>query len=97
RTREVGVRMALGATAARIGGSVVAWALRVSAVGVVAGIAGAVATLRSIQAFFFGVDQIRAGTLIPVAVIFLCTALAASLPPALRAARVDPATALRHE
>src|SRR5436190_701981 len=97
RTREVGVRMALGATAARIGGSVVAWALRVSAFGVVAGIAGAVATLRFIQTFFFGVDQIRAGTLIAVAVIFLCTALAASLTPALRAARVDPATALRHE
>jgi putative ABC transport system permease protein len=97
RTREVGVRMALGATAARIGTSVIAWALRVSAFGVVFGIAGAIATLRSIQAFFFGVDSIRTGTLIAVAIGFLCTALAASVTPALRAARVDPATALRHE
>ena len=97
RTREVGVRMALGATAARIGSSVIAWALRVSAFGVVAGIAGAIATLRSVQALFFGVDQIQIGTLIAVAIAFLCTALAASVTPALRAARVDPATALRHE
>lgn len=97
RTREVGVRMALGATAARIGSSVIAWALRVSAFGVVFGIAGAIATLRSIQALFFGVDSIRTGTLIAVAIGFLCTALAASVMPALRAARVDPATALRHE
>jgi len=97
RTREVGVRMALGATAARIGSSVIAWALRVSAFGVVFGIAGAIATLRSIQTFFFGVDSIRTGTLIAVAIAFLCTALAASVTPALRAARVDPATALRHE
>jgi len=97
RTREVGVRMALGATAARIGSSVIAWALRVSAFGVVAGIAGTIATLRAIQTLFFGIDQIRTGTLIAVALIFLCTALGASLTPALRAARVDPATALRHE
>jgi len=97
RTREVGVRMALGATAARIGRSVVAWALQISALGVFAGVAGALATLRSIQAFFFGVERMQTEVIVLVAITFLVTALAASAAPALRAARTDPAVALRHE
>lgn len=97
RTREVGVRMALGASAALIARSVVAWALRLAAFGVVFGIAGTVVTLRSIRAFFFGVEQMQIAVLAVVAFGFLCTALAASVTPALRAARTDPASALRHE
>jgi putative ABC transport system permease protein len=97
RTREVGVRMALGATASLIARSVVAWALRIAALGVVVGILGAVLTLRSIEAFFFGVQQMQAGAIAAVAIVFLATAIAASAAPALRAARTDPAVALRHE
>lgn len=97
RTREVGVRMALGASAAQIARSVVTWALRLAAFGVLAGIAGALATLQSIRAFFFGVEQLQGWMIAVVAIAFLATALAASAAPALRAARVDPAVALRHE
>ena len=97
RTREVGVRMALGASATNIARSVLAWALRLAAFGVLAGVAGALLALNSIRAFFVGVEQLQTGMLAAVAIGFLCTALAASVTPALRAARTDPASALRHE
>jgi putative ABC transport system permease protein len=97
RTREVGVRMALGATATLIARSVVGWALRIAALGVVAGVLGAVLTLRSIETFFYGVDRMQSGAIAAVAIVFLATAIAASAAPALRAARTDPAVALRHE
>jgi len=97
RTREVGVRMALGATASLIARSVVAWALRIAALGVVAGVLGTVLTLRSIEAFFFGVERMQGGAIAVVAIVFLATALIASAAPALRAARTEPAVALRHE
>ena len=97
RTREVGVRMALGATAPVIARSIVGWTLRVCVWGLVAGVAGAFATTRSIRAFFFGVERMQLETVALVAIGFLLTALLASAAPAFRAARIDPATALRHE
>lgn len=97
RTREVGVRMALGATAAVIARSVVSWALRIAVLGVALGVFGALLTLRSLQTFFFGVERMQSGAIAAVSLLLLTTALLASAAPALRAARTDPASALRHE
>ena len=97
RTREVGVRMALGATATTIARSVVAWALRIASFGVIAGVLGALAAMRSIRAFFFGVEQMQGEMIVLAAILFLATAAGASAAPALRAARTDPVVALRHD
>lgn len=97
RTREIGVRMALGATRPEIVRFISMWAVRVTAFGVLAGLAGAVAMVRSMRAMLFGVEQLQFQALAVVAVGFLFVALVASAAPALRAARVDPAVALRQE
>jgi len=97
RTREIGLRMALGATQPEIVRFITVWAARITGFGVIAGLAGALAMMRSMRAMLFGVEQLQFQALAAVALGFIVVAMLASALPALRAARVDPAVALRHD
>ena len=97
RTREVGVRIALGATQTQVVRFVVRWSLRVTLVGIAVGLAGAVAMIRSMRALLFGVDPLAPAAYVLVAAAFLVVAMIASVVPAMRAARIDPAIALKQE
>lgn len=97
RTREIGVRMALGATRAEVLRQVVGGALRLSAIGLVAGLGGAVALTRVMTSLLFRTSPTDAVTFGAVAAALLLVSLAASAVPAWRASRVDPVVALRVE
>lgn len=97
RTREIGIRMAMGADAGAIRGMVLGQALRPVLGGVVAGLAGAFALSRVMSSLLFGVsatDALSFG-LLPLALA--AVALLASDGPARRAARTDPMVAVRAE
>jgi putative ABC transport system permease protein len=97
RTREVGLRIALGATPAMMVRFIARWALRVTAAGIIAGLAGALVMTRSMRALLFGIDALDPATYAVVIATFILVAVAAGALPALRAARVDPAVALKVE
>lgn len=97
RRRELGVRRALGAAAGSLTGGVVGGGVRLAALGVVLGTAGAVVLGYALERQLFGVAPTDPLALGGTAVVVLAVAAAASLLPALRAARVDPAVALRDE
>jgi predicted lysophospholipase L1 biosynthesis ABC-type transport system permease subunit len=97
RTREIGVRMALGATAGRVRGMVVRQGLGLAAVGVAIGLFAAVALSSLIGSLLFGVSATDPFTYAAVAGALLTVATAASWLPARRAAAVPPSTALRAE
>ncbi len=97
RRREIGVRAALGATRGRIVAVVVCDGLRVVVPGVLMGIPAALAAMQLVRSQLYGVapDDPRAIALASVA--FLLTGLLAAVVPSMRASRVEPAEALRHE
>lgn len=95
RRAEIGIRMALGAPAARVGREVVLGALRLALVGVVLGLVAAVATMRLLQSLLFDVSPMDPLTLGGVAILLLLLAALASWIPARRASRVPPMEALR--
>jgi predicted permease len=97
RTREIGVRIALGARPLQVVRLVLAQALRPLLVGVVLGLAGALAAARSLAALLHGVSPSDPLTFTLVPLALVAVALLAGLIPARRAARVDPVTALRSE
>jgi predicted permease len=97
RTGEIGVRMALGADGTRTFRLVVFGALRVVLAGVVLGIAGAAAASRSLQNLLFGVPPFDVLTLSMSCLAIVVIGLLAASLPALRAARIDPVSALRQE
>jgi putative ABC transport system permease protein len=97
RTREIGIRMVLGAQAGRVTRSVVGGGLRLVAVGAAIGVTGAVALLRSLRTLLFGVTSNDAATYASVLALLVIVAALASYLPARRAARVEPLTALRQE
>jgi predicted permease len=97
RTRELGIRMAIGATSAEIGGMVVRRGLIIAAVGVVVGIAGALATNRLVASMLYEVSPTDALTLVAVTAVLVVVALAATLIPARSSTRIDPVIALRVE
>jgi putative ABC transport system permease protein len=97
RTREFGVRIALGATSRSVLGLVLGSAARVIGAGVVVGLALAVAFAQAISTFLFGVQPRDPLTFVAVPIVLVLTALAACAAPALRAARVDPVVAFRSE
>jgi predicted permease len=97
RTREFGVRMALGAAPRHIVSLVLGRALRLTAVGVIVGLAGAFLASRVLTAFLFDVTPTDPITFMAVAALVAVTALAAAVVPVRRATHVDPTTALRAE
>jgi ABC-type antimicrobial peptide transport system permease subunit len=97
RTREIGVRMALGARRSSVYSLVLGEASRLIAVGISLGLVGAVAAALLIRKLLFGVQAWDAATLVSVAVLLAVSALLASYIPARRAASVNPTDALRAE
>ncbi len=97
RTREIGVRLALGATATSVRNMVVGQGLLLASVGVVVGLVGAWAMRSVMGALLFGVSATDPLTWGALSGALVLTALAASWIPAWRASRVDPAGALRSE
>ncbi len=97
RTAEVGVRVALGATAGDILGLVLGQAARLSLAGVGLGLAGAAAIAPLLASQLFGVVPFDPLTFLAVPVLLMLVAIAATLAPARRAMRVDPTVALRGE
>jgi predicted permease len=97
RRREIGIRMALGAKREAVLGSVLGDGLKLTAIGLLAGLAGALALTRLLATLLFGVRPTDPTTLAGVTAAITVVALLACLVPALRATRVDPVTALREE
>jgi putative ABC transport system permease protein len=95
RTRELGIRVALGAQRADISRTVLKGSLSVVSAGVVIGVAGAVGAGRYLSSLLFGVPPYDALILSVAAVALLTTGLMANWLPARRAARVDPMVSLR--
>lgn len=97
RTREFGVRLALGARAGEVLGLVARDAVRLAGIGVGVGLAGALALTRLLESQLYGVEPIDPIVFAGAAVLLAVVALAAALAPALRAAHTDPMQALRWE
>jgi ABC-type lipoprotein release transport system permease subunit len=95
RTREVGVRMALGARVAEVMRLVVGEGMRLTATGAVLGLWGALSLARLLEVKFQGVNSLDLPVYAAVAALLTAVSLAGSWSPARRAARVDPMVALR--
>jgi putative ABC transport system permease protein len=95
RTRELGIRIALGASAGEVSRMVVRRGVAISLAGVGAGLLGALATTRLLSGLLFGISATDAATFVAIPLLLLAVALVASYLPARRATRVDPMVALR--
>jgi predicted permease len=96
-TREIGIRMALGATPERVSAMVVRGGMILAAVGIAAGLIGALLMTRFMESLLFGVEATDPLTFIAIVSLLLLMALAAAYVPARRAARIDPLVSLRAE
>jgi putative ABC transport system permease protein len=97
RTREFGLRMALGSTPGQLKSLVVLNGLKTAAVGLVIGMAGAVALASGLRSLLYGVAPLDGSVMAGVAALLLMVALAANYIPAHRATRIDPLEALHQE
>jgi putative ABC transport system permease protein len=97
RTREIGIRMALGAERRDVLGLMARQSLGLTLAGVAFGLAGAWALTRFIASFLYGVQPTDLATFVVVPVVLVGVSLLACYIPARRATRVDPMEALRHE
>jgi putative ABC transport system permease protein len=97
RTKEIGLRMALGASPRGIVRLIVRQGLGMSLAGVVVGLGGAVAASRVLEKLLFGVTPLDPITLLMAPLVLLISATLASLIPSWRASKADPASSLRHE
>jgi predicted permease len=97
RTREIGVRMALGARPAQVRSEVMRRGLRLGGIGLAIGIAGAIAMAKVTAKFVFEVSPVDPAILAGASLLLLATAAAACYLPARRASAVDPSVALRWE
>ena len=97
RTRELGIRLALGASTRHVLRSVIAPGVALAGAGVAIGAVGALATGRLLHSFLWGVQPTDPVTFAAVVAVLLVVALVASVIPALRVLRLDPAMTLRAE
>jgi putative ABC transport system permease protein len=97
RTREIGVRMALGAKPGDVLQLVLGQGMRLTAIGVVIGLAGALGLSRFLSSLLFGVAPSDPFTFVGVTLLLVSVSALACWIPARRAARLDPMAALRHE
>jgi putative ABC transport system permease protein len=97
RTREIGIRIALGASEWRVVALVMRDGITFVATGVVAGLAGALASARLLRAMLFDTTAADPATLVVVTLVLSAASLAAIYAPARRAARTDPTIAIRAE
>ena len=97
QTREIGVRIALGARPTSVLKLVLAKGLTITAVGILIGLIGSFLLGRFLQSLLFEVKKTDPVTFVGVAVLLIIAGTSACLIPALRAMRVDPVVALRHE
>ena len=97
QSREIGVRLVLGATPGHVAGGVIAGALSVVAAGGLVGIGGAAIAGRLMRSLLFGVEPLDPAVLVVSPLLLAAVALAACVLPAMRAARTDPAVCLRAE
>jgi putative ABC transport system permease protein len=97
RTREIGIRMALGAQKRDVLGMTLRHGLQLVAIGVVIGIAGAVGLTRLMASLLFGVTATDPGTFAAITIILGGVALLAIYIPAMRSMKVDPVIALRYQ
>ena len=97
RTAEIGLRMALGALPSGVTWLIVRESAWMVAAGIVAGLGGAVLTGGAVRSQLFGVEPRDPVSLAGAAALLAVMALVAAYPPARRASRIDPLTALRHE
>jgi ABC-type antimicrobial peptide transport system permease subunit len=95
RTREIGVRMALGAEAGVVRRMVVVQGARVVAVGIVIGVAAALLSTRALSTLLYDVTAIDATTFVGMSLSMIGIGLLASYLPARRASKVDPVESLR--
>jgi putative ABC transport system permease protein len=97
RTREIGVRMAVGAQRGDVVLMIVRQGLTLTLVGVALGVVASLAAVRTLNRLLFGVSPTDPLTFVAVVAILSTVAVAASYVPALRASRIDPVVALRYE
>jgi len=97
RTREIGIRIAMGAQAREVRRLVVGESAVLAALAVVAGLGGAWALTRYLQSMLYGVTALDGATFVVMPVVLMLLAIASSALPAWRASRIDPMAALREE
>jgi ABC-type antimicrobial peptide transport system permease subunit len=97
RFQEIGLRVALGARRAEVLRMVLTSAMAVVGVGVAIGLAAAFAVSRTVSSLLYGISATDPTTFLGVTLVLTVVALVASSIPALRASRVDPLVALRHQ
>jgi putative ABC transport system permease protein len=97
RSREIGIRMALGASQAQVMRDVLGHGIRLTTLGLMVGIAGALMVTHLLASLLYGVASTDALTFVAVSLILATVALIASYLPSRRAMRVDPLVALRYE
>jgi putative ABC transport system permease protein len=97
RTRDIGIRMALGASQERIVWDVLGFGVRLTSIGLAIGLAGALAATRLLSSLLYGVRPTDAFTFAGVSILLLLVAVIASYLPARRATRIDPIIALRYD
>jgi ABC-type antimicrobial peptide transport system permease subunit len=97
RTREVGIRLALGAEVGSVRRIFLRYGLGLASAGIVVGIAGALLLTRILSALLYGVGPTDVVTYVAVSVMLMAAALVATSLPVRRASRIDPVIALRGE
>jgi len=97
RTREIGIRMALGAAPLTVIAIVLRESVALASIGAAIGLAAAAGVTRYLESMLFDLTPLDPGTFVAVALLFVVVALLASYVPAARASRIDPVVALRHD